>query len=525
MYIPDSLAAQIRSSRHSEVVDTFRGLNQNLICNNNEWSDMKNISTRFYPALGTRKGRGDVEKTFTAPKGIFYKNKLFHIDGTTAYYNGVSKFTVSNSSNKIIVGIGAYVCVFPDKIMYNTFSDVYESMEATLTASATFAPLSSGSAFTKITVSGIGNTFKKGDNVKISQCSNADYNGTHIIQEAGTNYIVISGSLTTSFTDSSVKFDRKVPDMDYVCERDNRLWGCSSANHEVYCCKVGDPKNWYNYESEANNAWAATVGSDGDFTGISKYGTYLIFFKEQSFHILRGEKPSNFSLLEKDQPGVRTGCSKSIVTIQQTLYYVGNDGVYQYNGSVPQKISRNITEEIKDAVCCQFENKLYVSCKLDNVQTLLVYDPETAIWMKEDDTLFKFAEYSGGKLHYVGSDNKLREIYGSETQDITWFLETGDRNGGTMNQKYVSMLQLNIWMPEGSELRAYMKYDDMALWERKGIIRSQKNKTYTFNIRPQRCSKFRLRLEGSGQMKLLGISTIVEQGSEINGNFFSSQRR
>lgn len=515
----------IRLNRTQSLTDTFRGLNQNIICNTNEFRDMKNISSRFYPGIGTRKGRGAVEKTFTAPKGIFYKNKLFHIDGTNAYYDGVSKFTVSNGTDKIIVGMGAYICVFPDKKMYNTFSDTVENMEATLTASSTFAPLSSGSAFTKITVSGIGNTFKKGDNVKISECSNADYNGTHIIQEADTNYIVISGSLATSFTDSSVKFERLVPDMDFVCERDNRLWGCSSANHEVYCCKIGDPKNWYNYESEANNAWAATVGSDGDFTGISKYGTYLIFFKEQSFHILRGEKPSNFSLLEKDQPGVRKGCGDSIVTIQQTLYYVGNDGVYAYTGSIPQRISRNITQEIKDAVACQYENKLFISCKLNNVQKLLVYDPETSVWMIEDDTLFKFAEYSGGKLHYVGSDNKLREIYGDETQDIDWYLESGDLNGGTIDQKYVARIKLNLWLPVESEFYIFIKYDDGPMWERKGMIRCTKNKTYTFTFNPKRCAKYRLRFEGKGQMKLLGMSQEIEKGSEVNGNIYSNHRK
>jgi hypothetical protein len=34
---------------------------------------MKNISSRFYPGIGTRKGRGEEEQTFTDPKGIFYK--------------------------------------------------------------------------------------------------------------------------------------------------------------------------------------------------------------------------------------------------------------------------------------------------------------------------------------------------------------------------------------------------------------------------------------------------------------------
>ena len=518
------LVKRIRLARSETFIDTFRGINENLVSYNNECSDCKNLSTDVYPAICTRRKRAAATKTFTSPKGIFYKNGLFCIDGTDAYFNDVSKFTVTNT-DKIIVGMGAYIVVFPDKKMLNTFTGDVESLEATVTASATFAPLSEGSAFTKITVTDIGNSFKPGDNVKISECSNEDYNGTHIIIEGDTDYIVISGSLEESFTDESVTFERLVPDMDFVCERDNRLWGCSSVNHEVYCCKVGDPKNWYNYEAEANNAWAATVGSDGNFTGVTKFGTYLIFFKEGTFHILRGDKPSNFSLLEKDMPGVRTGCSRSVITIDQILYYVSMDGVYMYQGAFPNKISRQINGEITEAVACQQEHRLYLSCKLDGVQTLLVYDTLNKVWLKEDDTKFLFCHYSGGKLHYVGSDYKLRDIYGQEPETIHWMYESGDLQGNSIDMKYVSKLQLIIHLPVDSEVFIYTKCDDDPMWDRKGHIRSTKQKTYTFPLVPRRCSKYRLKLEGKGQMKILGIVIEHMQGSELNGTIQSEHRR
>ena len=514
----------IHPSIKQVVTDTFRGLNQNIILNNNEFQDMKNISTRFYPALATRPERGTLEKQFINPKGIFYKNGLFYIDGTSAVYNDVQRFTVTDT-DKIIVGIGAYICVFPDKIMFNTFTGTVESMVATVTGTATFAPLSAKSVYTRIGISGIGNTFKNGDSVEISDCSNTSYNGYHVIIESGTDYIVISGTLETSFTDDSVTFKRKVPDMDFVCERDNRLWGCSSNNHEVYCCKAGDPKNWYNYEAEANNSWAATVGSDGNFTGISKFGTYLIFFKEHTYHILRGDKPANFSLLEKEQPGVKTGCSRSVITIDQVLYYVSNDGVYSYTGSIPRKISRNITGTISDAAACQKEQRLYLSCKLDGKQTLLVYDTTLDIWDIEDDITFKFAQYNSGSLHYVGSDNVLRPIYGDSDEDIEWYVETGDMTGNTLDMKYVGKVKINFWLEKGAEAYFYIKLDDDPMWVRKGYVRSKKNKTYTFPLLPRRCSKYRIRISGKGQMKILGMITEIHQGSEKNGSILTDNRR
>ncbi len=513
----------VQDNRSSSIVDTFLGVNQNMLTSRGEWHAMKNMSDDCYPAIGTRPARGVIEKTFTNPKGIFYKNGLFYIDGTKAYYKGNEVFSVSDSA-KTLVGIGAYICVFPDHIIFNTFTGAVENMTANVTGSAVFAPLSKNSVFTKITLAGIGNTFKTGDNVAISNATNAECNGTKVITESGTDYIIITASISEEFT-CSATFERKVPDMDYITERDNRLWGCSSKNHEVYCCKVGDPKNWYNYESEANNSWAATVGSDGDFTGISKYGTYLVFFKESSFHVLRGDKPSNFSLLEKSLPGVRSGCHRSLVTINETLYYVSRDGVYVYNGGSPEKISKNITAELSDATASQYNGKLYLSCKMDGVQTLLVYDPATNIWDIEDDTAFKFVQYSEGVLHYVDSENNLRTIYGSRKDKIEWFIESGDLRGSAMEQKYVSKVLVNFILPVGSEARFLVKFDDAPMWEQKGYIRSTMDKAYTMPIIPRRCSKYRIRIEGTGQCKIVALATTIELGSEINGYIHSGYRR
>lgn len=504
--------ARTNVSKTSSIIDTFRGLNQNLITADGEWSSMKNISDRFFPAIASRPARGETEATMTDPKGILYKNGLFYIDGTKAYYKGVEKFTVSEGK-KNIVGMGAYVCIFPDGIIYNTFKDEVEHITASASYSATFAPLSEKSVFTKITATGINNTFHKGDAVKID-----GYDGNyHIISDEGENYITISGARTETET-KDITVSRNLPEMDFVAEKDNRLWGCSSDNHEVYCCKVGDPKNWYAYETGADMAWAATVGSDGDFTGLSKLSTYMLFFKENTVHILRGDKPANFSLTEKSLPGVRKGCDRSVQIINDVLYYVGRDGVYAFDGSLPQRISNNITVPITDAVSSTHDGKLYISCKMDGSQTLLVYDTRLGIWMIEDETLFRYASYSDGMLHYVGADNNLHKLYGDSDETIMWSLESGDIQENMLDQKYISKIKANIWLEAGTEMYVYMKFDDEPIWRRKGYIRSTKNKTYTLPIRPNRCGKYRIRFEGTGQFKLLAMSKEVEKGSEINGS-------
>lgn len=507
-------------NKRTTAISQFYGLNQSLIGRDGEWSDMKNISDRFFPAASNRPKRGLVSKSFSGPKGILHKNGLFYIDGTKAYYNDAEKFTVTDT-DKIIVGIGAYICVFPDGIMYNTAKDSVEMMSASYSQSGTitFAPLSAKSAYTKISALGIGSVFSIGDAVTISGCSNNLYNATKIISDIGTDHIVVTGAIDEEFTqESGITIERKIPKMDFVAERDNRLWGCSSENHEIYCCKIGDPKNWYAYETGADMSYAATVGSDGDFTGISKYSTYMLFFKENTVHILRGDKPSNFSVSEKALPGIRQGCESSVCIINDILYYVGRTGVYAFDGSIPQKISENITGDISDAVCGQYDSKLYVSCKLNGVQTLLVYDTKYRIWDIEDGEKFKFTSYTDGQLIYVDGSNYLKSIYGDSDETVGWYIESCDIHESDIDNKYISKIKVNVWLSGGSELYVFIKADDEPLWHRKGYIRSTKNRTYTIPIKPFRCSKYRIKLAGKGDFKLLALSRDTEGGSEINGS-------
>lgn len=511
-------------SRVSDTIADFGGLDQRLIAAENCFSVMENMSDNLYPAISTRPKRGAFEQTFTKPKGILYKNGLFYIDGTNAYYKGTQRFTVTDTDKKII-GMGAYIVVFPDGKIFNTADGTVENIKVSYTqsSSATIAPLSDGSAYTKITITGIGNTFKQGDAVTVSGCTNSNLNGTKIIASADTNYIVLVGQSTSTTTQASgIRIERKLPDMDYVVERDNRIWGCSSANHEIYSCKLGDPKNWYAYESGADMAYAVTVGSDGDFTGIAKYSNFCLFFKEATIHILRGNRPANYSLTEKALPGIKSGCDRSVQVIDEILYYVGIDGVYAFNGAVPEKISYNITDTISDAVSSTYKGKLYISCKLNNNQRIIVYDPKTRIWDVENDDVFKFADVSDGMLHYVDGSNRLTSIEGSRSETVEFNLESVDITNGSFDQKFVSKIRINLWMEADAELSTFIKYDDEPMWDRKTYIRSTHHKTFNVPIIPRRCGKYKIRLSGKGHVKILGMIKEVEMGSEMNG---SIQRR
>jgi len=78
--------------------------------------------------------------------------------------------------------------------------------------------------------------------------------------------------------------------MDFITESGNRLWGCKygvadgETVNEIYCCKLGDFKNWECYQGVSTDSWRASCGTDGKWTGAATLADSPIFFKEDCFH-------------------------------------------------------------------------------------------------------------------------------------------------------------------------------------------------------------------------------------------------
>ena len=95
--------------------------------------------------------------------------------------------------------------------------------------------------YLKIAATGIGAGIREYDGVTLSGLAAPDgatdrvkdqvkaLNTTAIIYGAGDNYIIVVGILSTTLAalkSGTVRADRAVPDVDFVCESNNRLWGC-----------------------------------------------------------------------------------------------------------------------------------------------------------------------------------------------------------------------------------------------------------------------------------------------------------
>jgi hypothetical protein len=119
-----------------------------------------------------------------------------------------------------------------------------------------------------------------------------------------------------------------------------------------------------------------------------------------------------------------------------------------------------------------------------------------------------------GNLLYADSSGNLRHIKGG-TEVFQWYLESGDIREQTLNNKYISKLLFNFWLASDTVVNIFIKWDDEPIWEHKGQISSDINNTYTLPIIPKRCNKFRYRIEGRGEFKLIALGRYLEDASEV----------
>lgn len=342
-----------------------------------------------------------------------------------------------------------------------------------------------------------------------------------------------TGFMYADFPGGTYAIEKKLPDMDFITICNNRLWGCSNDKHEIYASKLGDPTSFNVYMGIASDSYAVTVGSPGNFTGACTFNGYPYFFKENLIICVYGSKPSNYQISEIEYPGVEAGSERSLISLNSYLYYKGRKGIYRFNGGSAQMISEVLGEvHYKNVKAMDCADKLYFSLQDEsNNNHLFVYDTSKGIWHREDDFrpdtdffkvdnnlygvnqkngIFRYVclNYSGVTTEYMKS-NKIED-------DVEWYVETGDLNIDTLEKKYITNIMIRISCERGSSFSVLFEYDANGKWERVYTYSAQtKTMARTIPIIPKRCDHMRMRIEGTGDVKIYSIQKTVMEGSEI----------
>ena len=377
--------------------------------------------------------------------------------------------------------------------------------------------------------------FKEGDGVTISGITDerlADLNNTMVIQAVGDDYIVVIGILDEIITqEEPIKIERRMPNMDFVIESGNRLWGCrygvalnGQVVNEIYASKLGDFKNWHCYAGISTDSYAATVGTDGQFTGAITHLGYPIFFKENYMHKVYGYYPASYQIQTTACRGVQKGCDKSLAIVNEVLYYKSRSAVCAYDGSLPSEISSALGEEsYSNAVAGWLGNKYYISM-MDSASQyhLFVCDTKKGMWHREDNTKATAFCNCRGDLYFIDvnkdGNRKIKSVLGSGTTDtspVKWSAETGILGTDSPDKKYISRIDVRLSMEIGSKMYFFIEYDSSGEWEYLFSADGHTLRTFAIPIRPNRCDHLRLRIDGEGEAKIFSICKTVEDGSDI----------
>ena len=567
-----------------EVTDVFLGYNHHLKNADGEWYHTKNLTTSEYPAFANRKKRGRV-CALDNPGGLLAKERLAYVENGILYYDDVpTPIKGLSEGKKQMVSMGAYICIFPDKVYYNTAdpSD-YGSMDARYTSTGEVrytlckidgseyetpkvskdAPESPANAalwidtskethvlkqwsaateewveiptvYTKLRFVSNGEVpalFAEYDGVNISGAT-ADVNGDKIIYAIGggedvQDYIVVVGLLEEAVSQSTgyVSVTRTAPDIDFVCEAQNRLWGCKygivngETLNEIYCCALGDFKNWRQYMGLSTDSWTASVGSDGPWTGAVNYLGYPMFFKENRIHRVSISSVGAHQISETVCRGVQPGSSESLQVVNETLFYKSRADVCIYQGGFPSSISTPLGDEMySNAAAGAIGDRYYISMQNALGEwNLFVYDIKRGLWMREDDLHATDFARVGDELYCV-SNNALIALMGTEGEleaYVPWEAETGILGFYHPDSKYLSKYKFRVWMPIGSEVELYLQYNSSGEWKRMGHIKAKTKGSVELPVRPRRCDHLRMKLEGKGPIRLYSISRILNIGSDV----------
>lgn len=317
---------------------------------------------------------------------------------------------------------------------------------------------------------------------------------------------------------NQLTLSREVPEMDFICSNDNRIWGCK--DNIIYASKPGDPWNWNVFDGLASDSYSVESGTPGNFTACVSYLGYPIFFKEQEITKIYGKYPSNYELIASPAQGVMAGSHASLAVAGSTLFYLSRTGPCAYTGSQPVDLSAPFGETQYSAGVGGSDGERYFLSMKDssNAWHLFHYTARLGLWIREDNThAVAFAYLSGLYCMSTGGTFLVDSPNGNESS-VTWEALFGDFTDQDPNRKGVSKIQIRLELEANSQCQVWMSYDDASYGESPiwSTTTAENKRSYYLPIVPRRCDHYRIKLTGYGQVRLYSLAREQYSGSEIH---------
>lgn len=442
-----------RVTQRNTSVRTFYGLNRGAVITEGEFSDMQDLTAAEYPAAATRPARtpvlfrdedynvripmtpgliadmclcdgdlvfasangllqragqtldlkGTIRQIVPFNGGIFVSPCGYWVDNEMVEHYGRDDFDIEVTAALCDADGQARTVVSDDEapaspangdFWFDTTNNglyVYSEQEGKwIPEAVSYISLSSASS-----------TFKElaaGDAIEI-QAQIGSLNSSFVITWVSDDKdcIVIPGLFRAGedlSNEITITVKKRLPVMDYVCEHQNRIFGCRYGENdkgefvnEIYASALGDPLNFFIFEGLESDSYMAGVGAAGAWTGIISLEDQVIFYKEDCYYILTGTGPASYSLTHVSAHGVEAGSYKSLTVVGGYVFYKSNHGIQAMKPySLPACVSDKLgADRWSAAIGGTDGRRFYVQMTETKTQAqeLYVYDTALNTWTKE----------------------------------------------------------------------------------------------------------------------------------------------
>lgn len=258
--------------------------------------------------------------------------------------------------------------------------------------------------------------------------------------------------------------------------------------------------NWNRSENDYLDSIYQTLWQGGDITGIAALTDAMVFFKETGLSVMTGNYPAIMSASSIFCPGLKEQNKKSVSVLNDSVFYLSDDGVYRFSGGFPVFVSEELSLCGIDAVSGTDGRKYYISLKEETgKQSFYVYDVRKGLWHSEEFKDVTSFSLINGKIHFV-SEGRIFTVGGDE--EVIYEAEMEFDEETCKKKKYKELLFHGVMENCTVSLRG-----DDGEWQ--SVARFSGNE-HKIKLNPIRCEKLSVRLSGKGKFLLKSLERVFE---------------